>query len=109
MPGSILGNAVRRVEDPDLLTGRGTFIDNLRIDGMLRVAFVRSPIAHGRIVSVDTRETDGMPSVVAVYTTADPTIAPTPPSAMVLERACVVRPLAQGKGRRVGDGLAAVS
>src|SRR2546427_767739 len=46
MPGSILGNAVRRVEDPDLLMGRGTFIDNLRIDGLLRVAFVRSPMAH---------------------------------------------------------------
>ena len=49
MPGSILGNAVRRVEDPDLLTGRGTFVDNLKIDGMLSLAFVRSPIAHGRI------------------------------------------------------------
>jgi len=38
MPGSILGNAVVRVEDPDLLTGRGSFVDNLAIDGVLYLA-----------------------------------------------------------------------
>src|SRR3954447_9415755 len=108
MPGSILGNAVRRVEDPDLLTGRGTFIDNLRIDGMLRVAFVRSPIAHGRIVSIDTSEAAAMPGVVAVYTAGDLNIAPIPPFPMVLHRACVRTPLAQGKVRFVGDCVAAV-
>jgi carbon-monoxide dehydrogenase large subunit len=53
MPGSILGTAVRRVEDPDLLLGRAQFVDDLAIDGILELAFVRSPYAHARIVSVD--------------------------------------------------------
>ena len=43
--GSLVGAPVRRVEDPDLLTGRATYIDNLHVDGMLELAFVRS---HGR-------------------------------------------------------------
>ena len=54
--GSLVGAPVRRVEDPDLLTGRGTYIDNLKIDGMLELAFVRSTVAHARLESVDTSD-----------------------------------------------------
>ena len=46
--GSFIGLPVRRVEDPTLLQGEGTYIDNLQVPGMLEVAFVRSPIAHAR-------------------------------------------------------------
>src|SRR5947209_204075 len=99
MPGSILGNAVRRVEDPDLLTGRGTFIDNLKIDGMLRVAFVRSPMAHARITSIDTSEAAQMPGVVAVYTFDDLGLPPLPPFVMALNPACARPALANGKVR----------
>ena len=53
MAGSILGNAVRRVEDPDLLTGRGTYLANLRLAGLLHVAFVRSPTAHARVAGIE--------------------------------------------------------
>ena len=49
-----LGRSVERVEDAALLTGRGTFIDDLGVKpGTLFAAFVRSPLAHARIVKVD--------------------------------------------------------
>ena len=81
MTGSLLGNAVRRVEDPNLLTGRGRYVDDLPIEGALHAHFVRSPIAHGRVVSIDASEALTMPGVVAVYTAADLGLArvfPTP-------------------------------
>ena len=49
--GSILGNAVLRLEDPTLLTGEGKYVDDLVEPGMLHVAFVRSTIAHGDLVA----------------------------------------------------------
>jgi aerobic carbon-monoxide dehydrogenase large subunit len=65
--GSILGNAVLRLEDPTLLTGEGKYVDDLVEPGMLFVSFVRSTVAHGTIVSVDVSAAEGMPGVVAVY------------------------------------------
>ena len=65
--GSILGNAVRRLEDPTLLTGEGKYVDDLVEPGMLHVAFVRSTIAHAKLLSVDVSEAASMPGVVAVY------------------------------------------
>ena len=61
MPGSILGTAVRRVEDPDLLLGRAQFVDDLPIDGALHLVFVRSPHAHARVDSIDTSAALGAP------------------------------------------------
>src|SRR5262249_26662169 len=54
--GSILGNAVRRLEDPTLLTGEGKYVDDLVEPGMLHVAFARSTVAHGDLVAVDVSE-----------------------------------------------------
>src|SRR5450432_3084768 len=65
--GSILGNAVRRLEDPALLTGAGKYVDDLAAPGVLHVAFVRSTVAHGNVVSVDIAEASAMPGVVGVY------------------------------------------
>src|SRR5437763_1801897 len=107
MPGSILGNAVPRVEDPDLLTGNTTYIDNLPIDGVLHVAFVRSPLAHGRILSIDTSEAEAMPGVVAVFTADSLGLEPQH-GFMVLNEHCARPPLAQGKVRFVGDAVVAV-
>ena len=66
-----VGTSVHRVEDPRLLTGQGMFIDDLVLPGMLHAAFVRSTIAHGRIVSIDTAAAATMPGVCAVLTDAD--------------------------------------
>ena len=107
MVGSILGNRVRRVEDPDLLTGKGTYVGNLRVDGLLRGAFVRSPVAHARIASVDVEEARTFPGVVAVLTAADLGVAPFH-GFMVLNEACARPPLATDKVRFVGEPLALV-
>lgn len=69
--GSILGNPVLRKEDPGVLRGETRYFDDLFVEGMVHVAFVRSTIAHARVESVDTSEAVGMPGVLAVYTAAD--------------------------------------
>ncbi|MCB0894033.1 MAG: xanthine dehydrogenase family protein molybdopterin-binding subunit [Nocardioidaceae bacterium] len=107
MPGSILGTMVRRVEDPDLLVGRSTFVDNHREDGLLHGVFVRSPFAHARITGVDTTEAAAAPGVVAVLTGADVGDRPFPPFAAVNPRV-ERRPLAVDKVRYVGDPVALV-
>jgi aerobic carbon-monoxide dehydrogenase large subunit len=78
MAGSILGNAVRRVEDPELLVGHGTFVDNLRPAGTAHAVFVRSPYAHARITSVDASEAERSTGVVAVLTGQDVAGRPVP-------------------------------
>jgi carbon-monoxide dehydrogenase large subunit len=65
--GSILGNAVRRLEDPTLLTGGGKYVDDLVEPNMAHVAFVRSPIAHAKLSSVDVSAAASMPGVLGVY------------------------------------------
>lgn len=107
MVGSILGNRVRRVEDPDLLTGRGTYIANLRVPGMARVAFVRSPVAHARIGSIDVSDAGKQPGVIAVLTGVDLGVDPFH-GFMVLNEACARPPLATGKVRFVGEAVAMV-
>ena len=54
--GSLVGVPVRRVEDPTLLRGEGTYIDNLDLPGALHLAFVRSPMAHAEITGIDASE-----------------------------------------------------
>ncbi len=71
MHGSILGHRVLRTEDPDLVTGRARYTEDLTCEGALHVAFVRSQLAHARITGVDTMEAAGMPGVIGVYTAAD--------------------------------------
>ena len=69
--GSLVGVPVRRVEDPTLLRGEGTYIDNLDLPGVLHLAFVRSPMAHAELTGVDASEARTMPGVVAVYSASD--------------------------------------
>ena len=76
--GSILGNAVLRVEDPNLLTGDERFVDDLAVEGALHVHFVRSTLAHGLINEIDTGGAETMPGVVGVFTAANTDIAPMP-------------------------------
>lgn len=66
-----IGQRVIRKEDGRLLTGHGTFVDDVTVPGLLHVAFVRSPIARGRIRSIDAEAARGMPGVHAVLTAAD--------------------------------------
>jgi aerobic carbon-monoxide dehydrogenase large subunit len=105
--GSILGTRVVRVEDPDLLRGRGRFVDDVSVDGLASLAFVRSPIAHGRIVGVDTSSARAQPGVLAVLTAADLELARFH-TFMVLNERCARPPLAEAKVRFAGEPVAAV-
>ncbi len=107
MPGSLLGNSVRRVEDPALLTGHSTFVGNLAIKGVAVAAFVRSPFAHAVVRSINCEAARSEPGVLAVYTAADLLIPPFH-GFMVLNRACARPPLAEGKVRFVGEAVAVV-
>ncbi len=62
------GTPVKRAEDPRILTGRGRYVDDVTFPGMVHAAFVRSPLAHARVVSVDTSAAKAAPGVLAVYT-----------------------------------------
>jgi aerobic carbon-monoxide dehydrogenase large subunit len=66
-----IGRAMRRVEDPRLLKGAGTFTDDVRLPGMLQAVLVRSPYAHARVVKIDTEAAKAIPGVTAVLTGAD--------------------------------------
>ncbi|HVT68871.1 MAG TPA: xanthine dehydrogenase family protein molybdopterin-binding subunit [Trebonia sp.] len=65
------GTSVKRSEDPRILTGGGHYIGDLKLPGMLHAAFVRSPLANGRVVAVDASAARELPGVVAVLTGAD--------------------------------------
>src|SRR4029077_20919242 len=73
----VLGQAVTRIEDLPLVTGRGRFAGDINFPHQLHMRVVRSPKAHGRIVSVDATAALALPGVVAVWTNAD--IAELPP------------------------------
>ena len=107
MPGSILGTAVRRVEDRDLITGASTYVGNLALPGLLHLAFVRSPLAHGRIAGIDTAAAAASPGVVAVYTAADLDL-PAHHGLFVLNPELPRPPLATDRVRFVGEAVAVV-
>lgn len=69
--GRIIGKRMPRKEDARLLTGRGTFVDDVVLPGTLHIAFVRSPIARGRIRSIDISSARDLPGVLAVLTAKD--------------------------------------
>jgi len=66
----LIGQRVKRREDPRLIQGRATYVDDVKIAGMQHIAFKRAEIAHGRIVSIDTKAAEVMEGVEAVFTGA---------------------------------------
>src|SRR5262249_17935138 len=66
-----LGARVARLEDPTLLTGRGRFVDDIKLAGALHACFARSPHAHAAIRSIDASAARAMPGVHAVLTADD--------------------------------------
>ncbi|CAB4540945.1 unannotated protein [freshwater metagenome] len=107
----MIGERVLRTEDPDLVMGRGTFIDNLALPGATHVVYVRSAMAHARIRGIDIAVAQDMPGVLGVFTHADVVadgLGPLPMD-MPLLPAGIRRPaLADGTVRFVGDLIAAV-
>lgn len=105
---SILGTHVVRVEDPRFLTGEGTYIGNLELPGAVHLTFVRSSVAHGKIVSIDADEALSMPGVVAVWTAKDIDLEPAPPAHAFMNKAIRFPFVAADTVRFVGDIVAVV-
>src|ERR1700731_4611870 len=108
------GASIKRSEDPRILTGGGRYIGDLKLPGMLDAAFVRSPMAHARVLSVDVSAALALPGVVAVLTGADleTMTVPGPDALMSLMGWAGPIPeftlLATDKVRLVGDPVAVV-
>jgi carbon-monoxide dehydrogenase large subunit len=66
----LVGERVKRREDPRLIQGRATYVDDIALVGMQHLAFKRSDVAHGRIRSIDTKAAEAMEGVEAVFTGA---------------------------------------
>ncbi len=107
LQGSILGHPVKRKEDPGILTGTTEYFDDLKIDGLTHIAFVRSTVAHANLGAIDVSDATDMPGVVAIYT-AD-TLELADHNGFVMLPPTMLRPpLAKDKVRFVGDIVAAV-
>src|ERR687885_1532126 len=104
--------AVRRNEDPRLLRGMGSFVDDIDPPGVLHAAILRSPYGHARIREIDTSRARTHAGVRAVYTAADlgefnqpaPLVIPHPN----LTHGRTQRPLAEGKVCYIGEAVAMV-
>jgi aerobic carbon-monoxide dehydrogenase large subunit len=107
----IIGARVKRTEDPRLLTGLGSFVDDRQVPGVLYVAFRRSDHAHARIRAIDAAPAQAMSGVAAVFTAADFEGIVNPlraTSRMKGYYPTPIRPLAHGKVRYVGEPVAGI-
>jgi carbon-monoxide dehydrogenase large subunit len=105
------GARVARVEDNRLLTGRGTFVDDVVRPGMVHACFVRSPFAHARINGIDASAALALPGVHAVFTAADlnPDVREAWHAVAGKDMPDTPRPpLAEGEVKFVGDPVALV-
>ena len=107
-----VGQPLPRREDARLLSGRGRYVDDVHLDGMLHAAVFRSSRAHGRVLSIDVAAASAVPGIVGVFTHAEfeavlrpirPRIAAMPGFEHFLQL-----PLATDKVRYVGEPMAVV-
>lgn len=101
---TMVGARVIRKEDPNLITGRGNFVDDVKLPGTLSMTYVRSSEAHADIVSIDTSAAAASPGVVGVYTIADFADFGNVPGIPGMDRPV----LARDKVRFVGEPVAIV-
>ena len=66
-----IGQSIKRKEDDRFIRGKGTYVDDISLPGMLHMAILRSPLAHAKLVSIDTTAAAALDGVVAVITGAD--------------------------------------
>src|SRR6266849_3380433 len=110
---AMVGASIKRREDPRLITGQATYVDDIKLHGMLHMAVLRSPYGHAHIRSINTDAARKHPGVVAVYTAEDVkgavgNIAVAVPLGLIEKGMGVRGPLAEGKVRFYGDPVAVV-
>ncbi|HUZ47061.1 MAG TPA: xanthine dehydrogenase family protein molybdopterin-binding subunit [Terriglobia bacterium] len=71
MATKLLGERIKRKEDPRLIQGRAHYVDDIKLDGMLHLAFVRSPYGHARLTAINADAARKAPGVIAVFTGED--------------------------------------
>jgi carbon-monoxide dehydrogenase large subunit len=106
-----VGESVKRSEDKRILTGTGSYVDDVSLPGMLYAAFLRSPTAHASITSIDVTEARALPGVVGIWTGEEmqALLSPDAPSLGIFGPAPVkFSLLASDKVRLVGDPIAIV-
>src|SRR5579863_4087821 len=107
-----IGTPIKRREDPRLITGQATYVDDIKLSGMLHMAILRSPYGHARINSINTEAAKKHPGVKAVYTAEDfsdiGTVAIAVPLGEIANGMGLHGPLASGKVRFYGDPVAVV-
>src|ERR1700690_608475 len=114
MTTDLVGSSVKRVEDPRFITGKGRYLDDIKLAGMTYMSILRSPYAHANIRSVDTSAAKAMPGVVLVLTGADipynplPMAWPAGGSSGVVNNINMPRVLATDSVKWTGEGVAAV-
>lgn len=111
-PNRYIGQPVPRADAQRLLMGRGRFVDDMQLPRMVHAAFLRAPVAHGRIVSLDVEAARSMPGVVAVLT-GDDLVGVVEPYVGVLSHLAGLRsapqmPMAVGRVRWQGEPVAMV-
>src|SRR5882757_5916880 len=110
----VLGSAVKRVEDPRFITGKGRYLDDIKLTGMVHLAILRSPYAHANIRSIDASKAKTMPGVLAVIVGADipwnplPMAWPAGGSAGIQNNVSTPRILATDSVKWTGEGVAAI-
>jgi len=106
---SILGHRVLRSEDPKFLTTGGQYVEDITLpEGAAQLVFVRSTMAHARIVSIDTQDAKEAPGVLAVVTVDDVGLSDQPPAMSLLNQAMLEPLLARDVVRYVGEPIVAV-
>jgi carbon-monoxide dehydrogenase large subunit len=111
MPTRYVGQAMKRKEDPRLVSGTSTYVDDVVLPGMLHMAVTRSIHAHARIKHIDVSKAQKLPGVAAVVTGEEVAAhcGPIPCAASVPNMKNALRELlAVGKVRFVGEPIAAV-
>ena len=111
MATKVFGSSVKRKEDPRLITGQGTYVEDVKLTGVMHMVLVRSPYAHAEIVSIKSEEALKTPGVIAVFTGEDlkEELGSLPCGWVVPDTKEVPHPpLAVGRVRYVGDAVVAV-
>lgn len=108
MGRSILGAAVKRVEDPRLISGAGRYLSDIEADGSVWMVPTRSTVAHGEIGQIDIRDAVDAAGVIGVYRASDLDINPMPIGAPKLDDRTRRPAIAAERVRFAGDILAVV-
>jgi aerobic carbon-monoxide dehydrogenase large subunit len=108
--GRLVGQRVTRKEDPRLLTGRGCYVDDITVPGLLHAHFLRSDVARARIVAIDTTAAAEAEGVVAVFTGADLNgrVVGDMHGTLSVNARGPLTPLAEADVRHVGDPVAMI-